>query len=1149
MLWLWIVALLLITCVWASVALLEVSLSIGIVVTVVLVLAVAGFFGFRRFRAARRASALERELSRQAGEQAKHARPGRRAEIEQLQQRMQEAIAQLKRSKLGARSGRAALYALPWYVIIGPSGAGKTTALEQSGLSFVSPGGSGAKVRGTAGTRNCDWWFGRDAILLDTAGRYATPGDDQDEWLAFLDTLRRFRPERPLDGILVAVSIGDLVGAGEAKIEEVAANLRARAEEIMGRLEMVLPMYVLFTKADLIPGFVEFWEDLAKPEREQVWGATFPLDDTRLEEPASAFDAEFARLVEVLHARLLQRLPRERLVVARAKILQFPVEFAALKAPLARFMEDFYHTNPYQDAPILRGFYFTSGTQVGSPLQSVLSNMLAGFNLRGPQGRDPQAKTLSYFLTDVFKDVVFPDRNAAFRSTASLQGRLKKQLLLAGGALLLTIAILVPAAVSYASNSALVDDTQRDIARLERIPASDTAAEATALSAISKRVRKLDEARSEFHVAGMWGPYTAPSLYEPLLRVYVARLRKVVDGPLRNEIVNDVRRAGNLARVDAENFRVAYDDLKLYLMLTDPTHLDAKWAEERLAEKWARTSGGASPDQEELSAHSRYYVQALAKQPDLAWRAEPELVSGARGALFGQRLEEIQYQWMIEKAKDVEPVLPERIFIEGAQRFFEWRKNVAVPGPYTKAGWEKIKTHLYSSEGHREVEPWVIGPSAETASAKTSPERLQQIYFTRYVRMWLDFLGGIVVHTPPDLRAATDELKALSEANGPYKRLFEAVVDNARLDMTPPATPQGVTKRVTDEVKKRVNNAVKGEAQAEAGAPEISPVEAQLADLVKFGDSNVASSGLNQYIDQLQGLTVALEQLGKAEAEPTAQFQSNLTSAVGVVQRLLASFDRDTRLVTEPLLMNPIRGSRAGVAGTAFGAMSDKWKAEVWEAYSQKLAPRYPFSETPGEVSIAEFADFFRPSTGMIWKFFEQNLSDRLERSGNAFRPKAAADPLPFHPLFLRCLNVAQEITDATFGTSSEMNVLFDLRAESSEADVTSVTFTVDGQHTKARGSAFRMQWPGKGNPKGARLQLKGAGFADEVGRNGDFGLFRLLAYGGLKPEGGEWLATFTLPRSATVSVRPSKSMHPFVPGFFRRLKCPPAVTAGGAGP
>jgi type VI secretion system protein ImpL len=848
---------------------------------------------------------------------------------------------------------------------------------------------------------------------------------------------------------------------------------------------------------------------------------------------------------------LLERLPRERVVGSRSKILQFPIEFQSLKVPLARFIDEFFRTNPYQEAPILRGFYFTSGTQVGSPMSHVLSSMLAGFSLPGPAGRDPRAKPQSYFLTGVFKDVIFPDRNAGFHSTASLRRRLRNQLLVGGAALLVTIAVLVPAAVSYADNSDLVRDTKREVEALERSGKGDPALDTTTVSALLKRVQLLERRRDEFQVPGLWGSYTASSLYEPVRRLYVNRLRKVVDGPIRAEVAGDVRSAGNMVRMDSENFRAAYDDLKLYLMLSEPQHLNAEWAEQHLAEKWSRASVSPNGDPAELRAHAHYYVQALAREPGIAWSVEPEVVSRARGTLFGQRLEEFQYQWLLASAKDSPPVVPEQFFMGAASRFADWRKTVAVPGAYTKDGWEKIKAALYSSDGHVAVEPWVLGRASEKSADDASSERLQKIYFDRYVRAWLDFLGAIVVHTPGDLPAAIDELRALSDENGPYVRLFQAVVQNARLDMSPPMTPKGVVEKGVKKLQKRAEKMLADPTETEAGAPEVSPVEIKLSSLVKFGDAAIAASGVNQYVDQLRSLSVALGQLSESKAEPTAQFQESLAKTASVVERLLAGLDPATRAVTEPLLMNPIRGSRAGVAGTAFVALGEKWKAEVWEAYEAKIAPRYPFSETRDEVSIAEFADFFRPASGLLWKFFEQNLADRLERSGNAFRPKAAADPLPVHPLFMRCLNVAQEITDATFGTSPELNVLFDARVESSEADVKAVTFTVDGQSVAASASGRRMQWPGKAaGPRGAKLQIKGGAFADEVARGGDFGLFRLLAYGGIKPApaSGEWLATFDIPRAATVGIRPSKSIHPFSPAFFRRLKCPPVVTAG-AGP
>ena len=179
LLWLAIGLTLLVALTWVVTLLLAFPIWIAIVVSVLAVLTFVTVFVARRVRAAQRASTLERELLRQAAAQAAQVRPDRRPEILALQAQMKAAIAGLKRSKLGGKGGSAALYALPWYAIVGPPAAGKTTALEKSGLAFTAPPGSGGpKVRGTAGTRNCDWWFSRDAILLDTAGRFATTEDD-----------------------------------------------------------------------------------------------------------------------------------------------------------------------------------------------------------------------------------------------------------------------------------------------------------------------------------------------------------------------------------------------------------------------------------------------------------------------------------------------------------------------------------------------------------------------------------------------------------------------------------------------------------------------------------------------------------------------------------------------------------------------------------------------------------------------------------------------------------------------------------------------------------------------------------------------------------------------------------------------------------
>ena len=141
-------------------------------------------------------------------------------EVEILRDRFKESLAVLKKAKLGGRGPRRQLYQLPWYVIIGPPGAGKTTALKNSGLKFPLMDHFGQDaIRGVGGTRNCDWWFTDEAVILDTAGRYTTQDSDQAvdsaAWGGFLQLLKKHRRRRPIDGVIVAFSSARLDPTGQ----------------------------------------------------------------------------------------------------------------------------------------------------------------------------------------------------------------------------------------------------------------------------------------------------------------------------------------------------------------------------------------------------------------------------------------------------------------------------------------------------------------------------------------------------------------------------------------------------------------------------------------------------------------------------------------------------------------------------------------------------------------------------------------------------------------------------------------------------------------------------------------------------------------------------------------------------------------------
>ncbi|MEW6690378.1 MAG: type VI secretion system membrane subunit TssM [Pseudomonadota bacterium] len=304
---------------------------------------------------------------------------------------------------------------LPWYVFIGAPGSGKTTALANSGLRFVLPPAEGA-TPGIGGTRNCDWWFAEEAVLLDTAGRYTTQASsaraDAAAWHGFLALVKRFRPGRPLNGAFVTVSVPDLLLWTKLERARFAGHVRMRLAEMYAALGERFPIYLLATKTDLLAGFTEFFGELDVEGRAQVWGTTFDLqlDPATLE---ARYAEEFAALEARLNAEMLARLHEEGDLQRRASIYRFPQQFHALGPLMGEFLAQSFTTQVEHRAPLLRGVYFTSGTQEGNPIDRVLGTLARTFSLeraaaveRGPSGR-------GYFISRLLREVVLAEAGLA----------------------------------------------------------------------------------------------------------------------------------------------------------------------------------------------------------------------------------------------------------------------------------------------------------------------------------------------------------------------------------------------------------------------------------------------------------------------------------------------------------------------------------------------------------------------------------------------------------------------------------------------------------------------------------------------------------------------------------------------------------------
>ncbi len=338
-------------------------------------------------------------------------------EVEALKERFEEAVEVLR--KTGSGRGKRGLYELPWYIIIGPPGSGKTTALKNSGLRFPLAEKFGNEaLRGVGGTRNCDWWFTDEAILLDTAGRYTTQDSQADvdraAWEGFLNLLKMHRKRRPINGVLIAISLSDLMVQSDQERFAHARAIKQRVQELDSHFGIRLPVYVILTKCDLIAGFMEFFEDLGADERAQVWGMTFPLtDETDGEAERKLFPKEFESLLHRLESRLLTRLNAEQNEQRRGLIYGFPRQLTSLKQTIQAFITEVFSGSRFDQAPMLRGVYFSSGTQEGTPIDRVMGAMVRAFGIDQRQQPAFTGHGRSYFITRLLRDVVFPESEIA----------------------------------------------------------------------------------------------------------------------------------------------------------------------------------------------------------------------------------------------------------------------------------------------------------------------------------------------------------------------------------------------------------------------------------------------------------------------------------------------------------------------------------------------------------------------------------------------------------------------------------------------------------------------------------------------------------------------------------------------------------------
>ncbi|MEM8591750.1 MAG: type VI secretion system membrane subunit TssM [Pseudomonadota bacterium] len=1094
-------------------------IAIGIIIF--LALAVSLFIIIRRARKARR---MEQEIVESVDDSASEEDEIVKAELAELKGKLREALVTLRKSK----SGRRSLYELPWYIMIGPPGAGKTTAIEKSGLKFpLNEAGTSTEIKGVGGTRNCDWWFTNDAVLIDTAGRYTTQDSSADEdsagWTGFLNLLKRNRARQPINGAIIAISLSDLSLQDEGQQKAHAAAIRRRLHELREKLGVRFPVYVMFTKADLIAGFTEFFDNLRKEDLEQVWGFTLPLPKKSKKEinPTEGFDEEFGALLAQLNSQSLERMQQETDHQRRSLISSFPSQLASVRQVAKSFLDEVFQDSRFEKRHLLRGVYFVSGTQEGTPIDRLMMGMANTFGIGRQAIGTGRGSGRSYFIKRLFDGVMFPEAGLVSADDKTVRRYKWTKRGAIAAALVFGVGVTSLWARSYVGNAALLADASQTVENYRTVAAqipsspiadSDIPSVVPALNILRAMPANPSAGDPSPERRLTYGLYQGKVLGNQGAQSYRAALNQHLLPRL-------LLRLEEQMQANMNNADFLYESLKIYLMLGQQGPMNRDVVKEWMLLDWSVSYPG--DDRAGLRADLLDHLSTMLDKPMDDISLNGPLVEQIQGLLSDMPLAQRVYNSIINspRAKDLPdwrltdiggPAIKRVIVRSSGQQLSD-----GVPGIYTYSGFNTVFLDEALGVAQRiQRESWVLGERGQSEQSETALIAMSRdvldLYYTDYISHYDRILGDIDIIPMESLSHAVEVTNVLSGPTSPLVNILNAISDETRLteDRASGFSEEGLNDGVATIAQLEIQSTLSSRSQiflnaltagATGGQGEAAPappgsfVEERFAWL---HDLTAEIDGQPSQLSELMGrLTEVYQELNKlsfaggigagaGEATAIVRFQELANRLPGPIQRWSAQISTGSSGITAD-------GTRA--------SMNAQWQSQVLPFCQQALDNRYPFTRgAKADVAMGDFERLFAPG-GLIDTFFNENLLQYVDTRARPWAWKRVNDAdLGISQQVLQQMQYASEIRDAFFAGAPKPAVSFQITPEALDPKAQRVVLEIDGQQVDFQHAAAprpaAITWPGNVGAARIVMEPEASNTANTIARDGPWAWFRLLS-------------------------------------------------------
>lgn len=960
-------------------------------------------------------------------------------ERRQVRSRFKKAMHLLKTSRHYGEHNARWRHELPWYLLIGEPGSGKTQLLATAGMPLAL---DYAQTRPMGSSIHCDWYFADEGVLIDTPGRYLIQPDssvDAAGWAALLNLLRWRRRVRPLNGVIVALSVDTLLSTNEYDLDHHARRVHSRLQEVQQTLHVDVPIYLVLTHADRLPGFAEFFDSPVGESADSVLGQHLHAcaDGTDTTQIRQAVE----RLLQRLNSELIGRLHQERNLERRGQMLEFPQQATRIGERVSLFIEMAFSAHRYQPINGLRGFFLTcAGDRHVRFVQGLFSQVIfAEADLAGLQAREQQRIRWRQGVQAMAVSLVIGGVGGLWWHSYAVNHQRLAQLA--------ALASHPPLALQASDEStALLALLDSRLAATQVFPKSARLAERAGLY------------QGELSRPGVEQAYDQ-ALHQSLLAWITAQLEEHVLASL-----------GDRERL--------LDNLRAYLMLNLRERRETTWLAEHVASLWSVRFAGDLPTQKRLNEH----LARLLERPFVVPLNE-ERVAQAREALRGESLADGVYRVLREQARSLEPLR----LAEG--------KVFAVIDPPVPGFYTKKYVQYFEAQGPRLVntiaqDNWVLGEGTDLGlqDLRRLMTELQQRYFNEYADVWSDVLGRVRLQDTDSLRQDAELLMSLTSAQSPLIRLLQQLRENTRL------LPGH---ELLDKIAQQDGPAVFQDAPRRALQRRFEPLH-QLLD-----EQQNPGAELTQALRLLNELHLQLTALNRDSAPEQAAFLRARQRMEGQQDVLGNLRDAAARLPLPVAgwIESLADDSWRHLLEQAYVHVNQRYQSDVHSLYAKAIGLRYPFNaHASSDVALHDFQDFFKPR-GVMARFYESHLRPFIGVDGARYRLRGLdGQSLPVSRSLLEQLTKAQTIRRAFFTEDSgDLSVRFTLAPYSLDPSVSRAIMRIGDQHLEYRHGPIvpmAFHWPTDADNGRSSLVLERGAQQRPLGiekNTGAWSLFRFL--------------------------------------------------------